>query len=478
MTIKELEERSGMNRSNIRFYEREGLLSPQRHDNNYRDYSEEDLRQLLRIRLLRSLEVPLEEIRALQQGEKELDAALQEHLRTLEQKAQTLQNAQQICRDIRRDGAQYDTLDAQHYLDAMQSPVGAPTAVPLKDSIPHVRSPWRRFFARFFDLMLYGTVWYALGLLVLQKSPATESGSAWFGAVGLMAVLMMVLIEPLFLATWGTTPGKWLLGLSVTDNRGQKLGYIDGLYRTAQALWSGFGFFIPIFRLIRGYRRYRDCVDGKTLTWEWDSELVLRDEKPWRVLATIGGVLAQVALIVLCVSLLSRPAQQGDMTVAQFAESYNRQAELRDMDYRLDENGHWTEKARPNGVVISTSSISPPNFVYREENGLMTGLTFSMTVEGDKETWIPLFTNRRLLAAYTFVQAYDPTPLSTKDINALVQEMAESPAATATYELYGVRISWQLEHSGYTMINTIDSLRPQEGAEPHCTLVFTMEKVS
>ena len=82
------------------------------------------------------------------------------------------------------------------------------------------------------------------------------------------------------------------------------------------------------------------------------------------------------------------------------------------------------------------------------------------------------------MAAYTFVQAYDPTPLSTKDINALVQEMAESPAATATYELYGVRISWQLEHSGYTMINTIDSLRPQEGAEPHCTLVFTMEKVS
>ena len=474
MTIKELEERSGMSRSNIRFYEREGLLSPQRHDNNYRDYSEEDLHHLLRIRLLRSLELPLEEIRALQHGEKELDAALQEHLHTLAQQAQTLQNAQQVCHDIRRDGARYATLDAQHYLDAMQSP----TAVPVKDSVPHVQAPWRRFFARHFDLMLYGTAWCVLGLLVLQKSPTTESGSAWFGGSGFMAILMMVIIEPLFLCTCGTTPGKWLLGLSVTDNTGQKLGYIDGLYRTAQALWHGLGFFIPIFRLIRGWRRYCDCTDGKTLAWEWDSELVLRDEKAWRVLATIGGVIVQVALIVLSASLFSRPAHQGDMTVAQFAESYNRQAEIREMDYRLDENGHWAEKARPNGVIVSTSSISPPNFVYREENGLMTGLTFSMTVEGDRETRIPLFTNRRLLAVYSFVQAYDPTPLSTSDINALVQKMAANSTAAATYELYGVRISWQLEHAGYFEVADMDCLWPEVVTEPYCTMIFTIEKVS
>ena len=164
--------------------------------------------------------------------------------------------------------------------------------------------------------------------------------------------------------------------------------------------------------------------------------------------------------------------------MVQFAESYNRQAELRDMAYRLDENGHWTEKARPNGIVINMSSISPADFVYKEENGLLTGLTFSMTVEGDKETWIPLFTNRRLLAVYTFVQAYDPTPLSTKDINALVQEMAESPAATATYELYGVRISWQLEHSGYFEVADMDCLWPEEGAAPRCTMLFTIEKMS
>ena len=39
MTIKELETRTGISRANIRYYEREGLLSPRRLDNGYRDYT-------------------------------------------------------------------------------------------------------------------------------------------------------------------------------------------------------------------------------------------------------------------------------------------------------------------------------------------------------------------------------------------------------------------------------------------------------
>ena len=36
MTIKELEERTGMTRANIRYYEQEGLLAPARKENGYR----------------------------------------------------------------------------------------------------------------------------------------------------------------------------------------------------------------------------------------------------------------------------------------------------------------------------------------------------------------------------------------------------------------------------------------------------------
>ena len=49
MNIKEIEERSGLTRANIRYYEQEGLLAPARRENKYRDYSEEDLETLLRV---------------------------------------------------------------------------------------------------------------------------------------------------------------------------------------------------------------------------------------------------------------------------------------------------------------------------------------------------------------------------------------------------------------------------------------------
>ena len=76
MNIKEIEERSGLTRANIRYYEQEGLLAPVRRENKYRDYSEEDLETLLRIALLRSLGFSLEEIRRLQSGEADFAAAI------------------------------------------------------------------------------------------------------------------------------------------------------------------------------------------------------------------------------------------------------------------------------------------------------------------------------------------------------------------------------------------------------------------
>ena len=42
MTTREPKKRPGMTRANIRFYEQEGLLTPARTSNGYRDYSEAD----------------------------------------------------------------------------------------------------------------------------------------------------------------------------------------------------------------------------------------------------------------------------------------------------------------------------------------------------------------------------------------------------------------------------------------------------
>jgi DNA-binding transcriptional MerR regulator len=76
MHIKDVEQRTGLSRANIRYYEQEGLVHPARRKNGYRDYSPDDLEALLRIRLLRRLDVPIEEIRAMQAGKLSLSEAL------------------------------------------------------------------------------------------------------------------------------------------------------------------------------------------------------------------------------------------------------------------------------------------------------------------------------------------------------------------------------------------------------------------
>ena len=94
MRIKEVEARVGLSAKNIRFYEKEGLLAPRRQaGNGYRDYDEGELSTLRRIKLLRKLDVPLEEIKAMLAGTLTLDEGMRRHLVTLESRQKNLDTA-------------------------------------------------------------------------------------------------------------------------------------------------------------------------------------------------------------------------------------------------------------------------------------------------------------------------------------------------------------------------------------------------
>ena len=46
MKINDVEQILGISKANIRFYEKQNLLSPQRKENGYREYSQEDVDRL------------------------------------------------------------------------------------------------------------------------------------------------------------------------------------------------------------------------------------------------------------------------------------------------------------------------------------------------------------------------------------------------------------------------------------------------
>ena len=123
MNIKQAAEQSGVSSPNIRFYEKEGLMTPARNRGNaYRDYTAGDIRTLKLIRMLRMLDMPLPTIKAVLRGEQPLQQALQAQQTVLEQQAAQLAAAMQFCADLARQQPQADTLDVDACLTRMESP--------------------------------------------------------------------------------------------------------------------------------------------------------------------------------------------------------------------------------------------------------------------------------------------------------------------------------------------------------------------
>lgn len=117
MRIKEVEELVGISKKNIRFYEKEGLLSPGREsENSYRDYSQADVDRLRIIKLLRKLDMPISAIGDVLEGRISLREATHLHALLLEDQQKGIAAAQRVCQKISETGCGLETLDAEHYL--------------------------------------------------------------------------------------------------------------------------------------------------------------------------------------------------------------------------------------------------------------------------------------------------------------------------------------------------------------------------
>ena len=121
MKINEVEALVGITKKNIRFYEEQGLLTPRRNsDNGYRDYGQAEVDTLRRIKLLRKLGLPLEEIRRMQAGGTVADG-MRRHLVTLERERQDLEQSIELCRRLKSVDGRLEGLDAAALLEEMET---------------------------------------------------------------------------------------------------------------------------------------------------------------------------------------------------------------------------------------------------------------------------------------------------------------------------------------------------------------------
>lgn len=122
MNIKDAQALSGVSAENIRFYEKQGLLSPSRNkQNSYREYSPTDIAALKRIRALRMLDMPLPQVKAVLHGKEPLGDAAARQKERLEEKSKELEAAIAMCREV--SGAEsLEALDIDALLARMDDP--------------------------------------------------------------------------------------------------------------------------------------------------------------------------------------------------------------------------------------------------------------------------------------------------------------------------------------------------------------------
>ena len=121
MRIGEIAEQTSLSISNIRFYEKKGLIEPTREQQSkYRDYTEEDLKQLKLIILYRKMDIPIESIYSLVKKESSLELVIEQQIQDLLAKQETIQGSIDLCQKVINNQA-FDQLDVDYYLNYVKS---------------------------------------------------------------------------------------------------------------------------------------------------------------------------------------------------------------------------------------------------------------------------------------------------------------------------------------------------------------------
>lgn len=111
-------------------------------------------------------------------------------------------------------------------------------SIPLPPPLPVKTSYLRRFWARWLDLTLYSGLWW-LGMWAARQDISAALLNPW---VMFFQFLPWFVVETLLIHRYGTSPGKWILGISVVNPDASRLELPAALRRTMRVLVTGIGF--------------------------------------------------------------------------------------------------------------------------------------------------------------------------------------------------------------------------------------------
>lgn len=500
MNIKEVEARSGLTRANIRFYEKEGLFTPIRQENGYRDYSEADLAFLKKIRLMRELGISLEQIKRLKENPDSLSQLMEQRLQEADREVMNLNDTMTVCAEIHYDKVSFQNMDTEQYLERLEQlekernsgqhtdRYGEEEGILPQDTEPYIPHPWKRFLARMLDLEIYdllvALIWNGIFNQLLANG-RIESIIMRFVALGLMFIL-----EPLFVSCFGTTPGKWVFGISVYKSDGRRLTYSEAFSRTWLVGRYGLGFRIPLYSLYRLYVSRKTYMRG-TLYWDrQDTEYQIKDRQSWKIVISF----AVIALIIGAgnygiAQYQLMPVNRGKLTVAEFAENYNRYGRqlailngdsAKDWIGMLNENGQYGQSSGETEIVMSVIQEEPIVWNYQEENGEITRISFEKKLR--TSGYITGYQSEMVYAILAYVGAQDEITFWNRGMNSLLKQIKDEKLAFTSYDFTeaGIHVSCQVKYEEDLWMPQVEGLgviAPLDDKAEDYSIQFVMEKV-
>lgn len=170
--------------------------------------------------------------------------------------------------------------------------------------------PWRRFFARTVDLIIPGAL-VLLSVVLFFTYEYPQNAENIFGVLenpvlaGIILYLCWIPVEAALIASTGTTPAKWIFGISVLSREENKLSYASALRRTLLVWAAGDGFSIPILTIFTRLFAYFRLVKTGTTVWDKSSGSVVQHEQwgPIRSISATMTVLLAIFVLGVLVSI-------------------------------------------------------------------------------------------------------------------------------------------------------------------------------
>jgi hypothetical protein len=127
--------------------------------------------------------------------------------------------------------------------------------------------PWRRCFARFFDVWLFALLAsFATGLMWPDLF-AGKSTPEYDKLLNLLYLAAFVPVEGFYLYAFGTTPRKAIYGIHLMYNR-SSVGWMAAARRSLNVWVRGLGLGIPIISLITMTNAYGKLKNNNVTTWD------------------------------------------------------------------------------------------------------------------------------------------------------------------------------------------------------------------